>query len=421
MAKKTAGWENPSEILGAIFSYIPEKQIGEILLSSKNIPDVLLLNYPLDLVKECSRFRDEDFNILMKNQTIDRNELLQCVSYRGLINKVKILLRNPKADLSKALFKAVEGGHANVTKLLLSDKKMDEMNFYVFSEMFSEALLKAAAEGYVNVVKLLLSDKKMYKMNSNDLGDILSIGGKKMEDIVVSLLYNDKLLPTIIDPFDLSVFAFEVGSAKTLRALLDPKIRHKITWGTREEDEKQFRIKILLGDLDGNETQESDYYFNDDPESDFVNEKEIIKNNMNFNMRIAVEKNYMEIVKFYLSTKEGQTMLTYYDEDVLGYYIPTAIKNKNWDMVKLLVSNKTIRSASAGSNLHLALEYDRMDIFKIILDGGFSPQKKDDRVVALAYIKSMGITFVNNLLKYYKNYKPGSIVDIINKRLTGDV
>ena len=114
-------------------------------------------------------------------------------------------------------------------------------------------------------------------------------------------------------------------------------------------------------------------------------------------------------------------MLTYYDEDILGYYIPIAINNKNWDMVKLLLSNKTIRSADVGSNLYLALEYDRMDIFKIILDGGFSPQKKDDRLVALAYIKSMGITFVNNLLKYYKNYDPGSIVDIINKRLTGDV
>ena len=137
MAKKTAGWENPSEILGAIFSYIPEEQIGDIILSSKNIPNVLLLNYPLDVVKECSRFKDEDFTLLMKNQTIDRNKLLQCVSYRGLINKVKILLRNPKADLLEALFKAAAGGHVNVAKLLLSDKRMDKMESHDLVDILS--------------------------------------------------------------------------------------------------------------------------------------------------------------------------------------------------------------------------------------------------------------------------------------------
>lgn len=379
MAKKTTRWENPSEILGAIFSYIPEKQIGDIILSSKNIPDVLLLNYPLDVVKECSRFRDEDFDILMKNQTIDRNELLQCVSYRGLINKVKIILRKPKADLLKALKKAAEGGRVNVAKLLIS---------------------------------------KMDKMNSNDLGDILSIGGKKMEDIVVFLLYNDKLLPVIYNPYDLSSHAFAAGSAKTLRALLDPKIRHKMHLHIGMEDEKKFRIEMLIGNLHGDEERELDYYFTYFHRHE--DERMIVKDTMDFYMRIAIEKNHTEIVKFYLSTKEGKKMLTYYNKVLIVYYIPAAINNKNWDMVKLLLSNKTIRSVDVGLYLYLALECDRMDIFKIILDGGFSPQKKDDRLVALAYIKGMGIAFVNNLLKYYKNYNPGSIVDIISKRLTGD-
>ena len=52
----------------------------------------------------------------------------------------------------------------------------------------------------------------------------------------------------------------------------------------------------------------------------------------------------------------------------------------------------------------------------MVLERGFSPQEKDEIVISLAHMKGMN-SVVRNLLKYYKNFRPGSIVDIIVKRL----
>ena len=109
-------------------------------------------------------------------------------------------------------------------------------------------------------------------------------------------------------------------------------------------------------------------------------------------------------------------MLTYYDSQIKKQYALVALQNGNLEIFKLLMSNETIRSTDVGFYLYLALEHNRIDIFNAILKRGFSPQEKDDRVIAFAYMKGMN-SVIRILMKYYKKFRPGSMVDIIKKKL----
>ena len=367
----------PKEVLGEIFSFIPESEIKK-LLAKKDIPDILLLDYPIKLSREvCARFKIKEFDILMKNQNIDRNELLQCVSFRGLIDKVKILLREPKvdpsADYNAALNNAAKGNHINVFKLLLSNKRVKDIDFDIF-----ELLIEIEDD---------------------------------IEDYIISLLHSNKIDRDLDAMFEIIIEfllpgAFDRGYFKLIRALLDPKILSEIGYSNIEEG----RIRMLLGRNDSYEDSYQRYTFGGDDEEIEP------KDEMHDRMIHAIKNNYIGIIKLYLESEEGKTMLTYYNSNMKKQYALTAVEYGNLEIFKLLVSNEEIRSADVGFYLYLALEYNRMDILNMILKGGFSPQEKDDRVIAFAYMKGMN-KIVRILMKYYGATSPGSMVDIIKKRL----
>ncbi len=88
------------DVTGNIMRFLPEKVMVEVSKYKKEYPKQNLLSYPFDLsdVERCQAFSNSDFDVLIKNQNIDRQDLFQCVVMRGLTDKIKILLKDPKVD-----------------------------------------------------------------------------------------------------------------------------------------------------------------------------------------------------------------------------------------------------------------------------------------------------------------------------------
>lgn len=88
------------DVAGNIMRFLPEKVMVKVSKYKKEYPKQNLLSYPFDLsdVERCQAFTDSDFDVLIKNQNIDRQDLFECVVMRGLTDKIKILLKDPKVD-----------------------------------------------------------------------------------------------------------------------------------------------------------------------------------------------------------------------------------------------------------------------------------------------------------------------------------
>ncbi len=149
------------DVVGNIMRFLPEKEMVKVSKLEKKYPERSLLSYPFDLdsEKRCQAFLDSDFDILMKNQNLDRLGLFQCIIKRGLVDKVKILLKDrrvdPRSEDNKAIRIASQNGHLGVVKELLKDSRVDP------SAEDNKAIQMASENGHLKVVKELLKDSRV--------------------------------------------------------------------------------------------------------------------------------------------------------------------------------------------------------------------------------------------------------------------
>jgi len=94
--------------------------------------------------------------------------------YRGEIEKVKELLKDPKVDVNQRhgtgrtpLYNACEGGHIEVVKLLLNDKRV-EVNSV--RDTGATPFWIACSRGYIDIVKLLLNDERVDLNKADNYG-----------------------------------------------------------------------------------------------------------------------------------------------------------------------------------------------------------------------------------------------------------
>ncbi len=136
---------------------------------------------------------------LLQNKKICRydanNYLIRKASVSGWTGIVKRLLKesktnrqiDPSAYFNQAIKWASAGGHTDVVKLLLQDKRVDpaaESNF---------AIRWASAGGHTDVVKLLLQDKRVDPSDYNNYA-IRSASENEHTNVIVELLLYEKLI-----------------------------------------------------------------------------------------------------------------------------------------------------------------------------------------------------------------------------------
>ena len=123
------------DVINTLFQFIPSSFKQNIITSSHIYPNIELLSgiFDLDDIQICNSFSEDNFKILIKNTYLDRQKLFNCVVNRGLIEYVKILLKDnrkekiidPSAGDNYAIRIASENGHAEVVKLLLNDSRVN--------------------------------------------------------------------------------------------------------------------------------------------------------------------------------------------------------------------------------------------------------------------------------------------------------
>ena len=156
------------DVMGSIMGFLPEKTMVEVSKYKKEYSNQNLLSYPFDLsdVERCQAFTDSDFDVLMKNQSLDRQSLFKCVVERGLIYKVKILLRDdrvdPGADDNHAIRVASRYGHLKMVRKLLKDSRVDP------SALDNHAIQVASRNGHALVVRELLKDSRVDPSANNN-------------------------------------------------------------------------------------------------------------------------------------------------------------------------------------------------------------------------------------------------------------
>ena len=155
------------DIHQTIFQFLSPSIKKKVLLSHKYLPEVDLksANYNLDDPKICKLFRNEDFELLIRNRNLDRQKLFKCVIDRGLVKYIDILLHtvenqnfgiksiDPSVNNNYAIRKAAKEGYTEIVKLLLLDPRVDP------SADYNNAIIMASRNGHATIVKLLLSGK----------------------------------------------------------------------------------------------------------------------------------------------------------------------------------------------------------------------------------------------------------------------
>ena len=133
------------DVMGSIMGFLPREEMVKVSKYKEEYSEQNLLSYPFDLSDDetCQAFSDSDFDALMKNQSLDRQALFNCVVRRGMVDKVKILLKKlleyEKVDhiykIGVAIILASRGGHFKTVKLLLKHSKIRCKNSKCVSEI----------------------------------------------------------------------------------------------------------------------------------------------------------------------------------------------------------------------------------------------------------------------------------------------
>jgi len=148
------------DILTTVLQFLPNKYKSKVLTSSQILPklDLLVDNIDLNDRVFCDSFSEEDFNILIKNTNLNKQNFFNCVIRRGLIKYIKILLQDPRVNPADHYNLAIRlsslSGRTEVVKLLLQDTRVNP------TDQNNKAIILASENGHTEVVKLLLHDRK---------------------------------------------------------------------------------------------------------------------------------------------------------------------------------------------------------------------------------------------------------------------
>ncbi len=250
--------EEPSEnVIGTIVRFIPTKKVTKIAKLSLKYSDYVLKNHHFDLSQVCNSFSDKNFDLLMMNQNLDRQSLFKCVVKRGLVEQVKVLLKDEKVDpvISEALYFASSHGHLNVVKELLKDSRVEP-------DVENDISLSMALEkGHPDVVKELLKDPRVA---SDGVGYFIvgeSIGGN-VEHLKILLKYGPNghrtANPSVEDNEAIRL-ASEYGHLDMVVELLkDPRVdpgdknNYAITWAIQNDHIEVARLLLKDSRVDPN-------------------------------------------------------------------------------------------------------------------------------------------------------------------------
>ena len=205
------------DVLGGVMRFLPEKEMVKVSKVTKK-PRQSLLSYPFDLSKEkvCQAFSNSDFNVLMKNQNLDRQGLFECVVRRGLADKVKILLKDskvdPRMDKNYAIRVASELGHLRVVKELMDDERVYP------GDKDGEAIQIASQNGHALVVRELLKDPRVNPSFHNNYAIRVASANGHL-GVVKELLKDSRVDPSVNNNYAIRK-ASKNGHTSVVRELL---------------------------------------------------------------------------------------------------------------------------------------------------------------------------------------------------------
>ncbi len=241
------------DVMGNIMKFMPEKTMVKISKVTKD-PEQSLLSYPFDLSdrERCQAFSDLDFDSLMKNQNLDRRNLFKCVVRRGLLDKVKILLKdskiNPSDGDNTAIVLASGYGRIEVVKELLKDSRVDpgaNNNKAIRDAIYNSFVRGDISNRHLAVVKELLKDKRVDPTIDNNM--IIKWASEEgYLDIVKELLKDERVDPG--DDHNMAIRNASFGKhLRVVRELLkDPRVDPSDDDNRAIQVARDIRIKKLL-------------------------------------------------------------------------------------------------------------------------------------------------------------------------------
>ena len=239
------------DVMGNIMRFLPEKEMVKVSRHKKEYSKQNLLTYPFDLsdVRRCEAFSDSNFDTLMKNQHLDRGGLFNCVVKRGLIDKVKVLLKDPKvnpgSDDNYAIMLASESGRLEMVKLLLKDERVDP------SDRGNVSIWAASEKGHLDTVIELLKDERVDPSDIDNQSIVdASFNGHTL--VVKELLKDSRVDPS--DDYNYAIrYASEKGHLGVVKLLLkdsrvDPSSHMNFAIINASQDGHVLVVKELLKD-----------------------------------------------------------------------------------------------------------------------------------------------------------------------------
>ncbi len=354
----------PRDVLGRITQFT-KGETAKIAITRSQYAQTVLLHRYFDLSKDdvCHTFTDANFNVLMKNESLDRQALFQCVVKRGLVNKIKILMQdkrvNPAAKDNETIITAVQNNHLDVINVLLADKRVNP------AAQNNQAIRDAPTGG---IAKRLLADKRVdpterdHLVNEENALDTAIMYHKV--DVVKTLLADARVRKQLKEDPDLSLViegsdmmkpeASEKENAAILKLLLehiDPSWSNQ--WAIRAVQTPS-QLKVLLAD----------------PRVDpSVNNQEVL---------FSHYKRFGEVKTGLKNIKPTQDYLR-------KSHIHT--RTSLLERIKLLLNNSRVDPSARNNTLihHAASAQGDVDIVKILLkDKRVDPTVNSNSAIALA-------------------------------------
>ena len=214
------------EVYGSIFKFLTQAKLIKIVKQKGKYANIALLYYPWNLGQEelCDSFSELDVNVLMKNQNLDREGLFLCSVRKDLVNKVKILLKdpdiNPGSSSNHAIGEALYNNNYEMVQLLLKDPRVDPR------DKDNQLIRDATRFGLSEIAQLLLEwrgPNEKHKIDPSDMdNEALMNALRRGDDKIVRLLLKDPR----VDPRALHnralkyAFSSSLGSGDVVKTLL---------------------------------------------------------------------------------------------------------------------------------------------------------------------------------------------------------
>ncbi len=150
--KSTPSHLVPPDVRGSILSFVPKEKIKYVTLSSKHLPNDVLLHRKLNLndAKMCKLLKDEDFEILLKNPKVHTLDVYRCALIAKNEKTIKKL--SQLYSLNKLL------------KYLIKNKVFGKSDVKIFTKAYKERGTLKVNEGMLATIGYAAKeDKKIYE------------------------------------------------------------------------------------------------------------------------------------------------------------------------------------------------------------------------------------------------------------------